>query len=1532
MASSSRPAETGTVQQPRQELERGRSRTSRRGSFAGSEVTRTPLTRRSRSQSLSRITRDQEPTFENTVSTSSLTERRASFRSQSSILQDRERMKTDHDVAVNTIYKQLNKLVNVDDNETETRTKIAAFLNKMKVDIDPKTIQNTNGETILFKVIHHYCDACHTQTSELKRQKKLIDALLFLGFDFFSPNNEGGNILQCFLSSPHFEQSRKILQNLAVEICNIAKSNNRAFIDHLLPAQEGQKRETLLTVQVRQCEPEKVSFLIACGATLDTPNSEEETPLYLSTQLNQSDNTRVKDQKFAITKSLLEHKARLELKPSSAVQTTLHRILDHSPQKALALLNIMIKEEEGEKRFINLPAAESQAFTNAQDRRGYTALMQVCSKPHTEERATLISTLIAMGADTSITSHDSHHQQQALTLALENQYPQAVITQLLKAGADATHATLSGKTPLRLACAGYQKDIALELIQHGADINEIDSDGLTALWRALTRASIKRLEFLLTLTPDVNFLVARKGYQESPLEFVLVRAHEAPSDPDIAKNTQTQTKDVWMHIAHKLLEAGALLTAPGATSTIPQLLLKLEDQSLLKLCAPDAEKQSSDWNVVGADRKHSFLTWLLTLIYESKDDSETVQYKKLFKTIVQQGTALDTRVGPDAKSPLMIAAEQNDAEHVLLLCRAPDQLMPCKKQACINQTDSHGNTALHRACMAGTADKDILTTLSHLITNRADINITNNDGRLALFYAIENNNIGAIKLLTRQSTLSLEAAKAIATSDIKQRIELLHKSTPQGSELITVLREAHKNANDVIAADRWSQAERKHEERKVEQENQRLIAEMQQDTQKEKDVLAQEVTQQRKKIQQFEELTKKMEIQSQQLEQQIAETRSQLTERTTTEKETKEHLAELLARFDQERSQQESYQNQPIEAKRQLAEAQNTITILSETSSASQPNETESPEVSAPAMPVVQSGQDTADDEFTIDIALGSAKIPEKVRFRFSTDTTELSEPTEILLSTQPGVAITETIESVDSATSAQPITREVASGMGQQPLTQTTQMMEHEIARLKQEITDIEFQQQTVAADTGTLEMQQQTINELTQQLAAAEAQLHTLQDALLSQEQQPSAEAASTATAHAVAQTAPSEDSTMRAILIEKVTEFVERIKTASESREPLSFLEPGKMFKAAAAGIDEATESTLTRLFHIFTSSSRTQPGAAGGLPSLAILEREEDESATDSAAMSEQHRTAMLNRKPAVMTEKATIMDQQKEVVSTQSDPELHMYSSSESRIKSASSEDLQHPRPITFLDEFADPRAFPVERQETTSPGDPVMIVTQRRSDSDIVAKIPPVRTRLDCLDLTEAIPNQIANMLSTGVSFTRALDASKTAKRRVSDEESSELLEEAAALSETGESGRKSPYTTTIPGMSPTMLSQSDLTWDDSNGETEPSDTVHRGASVSTKQLERVLDLSDILRQLSSSESGSDGSSGSERDTSMSVEERTLEESIILSEIPESPANEGAVADLSQMQESEVILEAEIDGERVTLRVVADDENGETEL
>ncbi|MCY4178364.1 MAG: ankyrin repeat domain-containing protein, partial [Endozoicomonadaceae bacterium] len=241
------------------------------------------------------------------------------------------------------------------------------------------------------------------------------------------------------------------------------------------------------------------------------------------------------------------------------------------------------------------------ADINAQDNAGYTALMYAASQGFTKIAQLLVSHqanidvqnqnnvtalmfailenkvetavfLIDSGADLNL---QNTHGYTALMFAAEEGLTE-IVKYLLKMKAAIDMQTLDGRTPLMIATKCHP-DIAILLLDMGANPNLTQSDGLTVLMCAIMKKKIPVINALVTHGADLN--VSNKCYKFTPLTMAastglaevvyLLIKHKANidlqdnSDNDTALTSAISAKH--FEIANFLIDEGACLDLQNNT-------------------------------------------------------------------------------------------------------------------------------------------------------------------------------------------------------------------------------------------------------------------------------------------------------------------------------------------------------------------------------------------------------------------------------------------------------------------------------------------------------------------------------------------------------------------------------------------------------------------------------------------------------------------------------------------------------------------------------------------------------------------------------------------------------------------------------------------------------------------------------------------------------------------------------------------------------------------------------------------------------
>ena len=138
----------------------------------------------------------------------------------------------------------------------------------------------------------------------------------------------------------------------------------------------------------------------------------------------------------------------------------------------------------------------SHAEVNAQNLKGYTALMLACTKGHEKTVQTLINSHAEVNAQ-------ELKGQTALMLACIMGHEEIVQT-LINSHAEVNARDSKGQTALMHACAEGHEKIVQTLINKGVDVNAQDSEGQTAFILACAKGHEKIVQTLINSHPEVK--------------------------------------------------------------------------------------------------------------------------------------------------------------------------------------------------------------------------------------------------------------------------------------------------------------------------------------------------------------------------------------------------------------------------------------------------------------------------------------------------------------------------------------------------------------------------------------------------------------------------------------------------------------------------------------------------------------------------------------------------------------------------------------------------------------------------------------------------------------------------------------------------------------------------------------------------------------------------------------------------------------------------------------------------------------------
>jgi ankyrin repeat protein len=447
---------------------------------------------------------------------------------------------------------------------------------------------NDKGETALMKAVtldHRY---------EPRQRLPMIDALLKKGADINGADKSGRTPLLHALVQYMSEAGGVISHSEIVKLL-LERGANVDVVD-----QNGDNA-LMITTSVYQGSPEIVQLLVAKGINLDTQNKKGTTGLMIAASSGKTDivnllldkganlnlvdlngetalDHAIADGQIELAKSLFaraaisknNYKTEAEMLRAvtnaalleAASRGNLNDIkkqlaagADINTRSRAGLTPLMLALFYGSVRLevMNL-LIDSGADLNAVDASGETALMIAIQRNSNEAVTGLISRKAAVYLK-------NNEGRTALHIAAKNLYRKSVLALLdakpevtaSSAGVDVRGVEVNGKdgsgrTPLMLAAdnEGFVPDEVMGmLLDHGAQIDEQDPQGNTALMFAAKAGSFSGVEYLVSRKANVNL---KNNSGDTALKFAR-KIHETGRAPNI--------KLVENRVVQKLLRAGA---------------------------------------------------------------------------------------------------------------------------------------------------------------------------------------------------------------------------------------------------------------------------------------------------------------------------------------------------------------------------------------------------------------------------------------------------------------------------------------------------------------------------------------------------------------------------------------------------------------------------------------------------------------------------------------------------------------------------------------------------------------------------------------------------------------------------------------------------------------------------------------------------------------------------------------------------------------------------------------------------------------
>jgi len=365
---------------------------------------------------------------------------------------------------------------------------------------------------------------------------------------------------------------------------------------------------------------------------------------------------------------------------------------------------------------------------NKKDNSGETPLMYAIKSKNVD----IMNYLREQGADDR---HESHYHT-ILTLTIQNQ-DLNILQWLVDHGANVNQVNSIGNTALTEAIRGKKETLVKYLIDHGAQVNQEPEFGDRHLISAIKTKSIKIVEWLvdsgIILTPNETYYPLLETVKTQNLEMVKSIIEKGGAETNINEEEDQKgntplivaINNNSLNILQYLMNHGADIHKKNKWGISPFIMAMRQDNTKIIEIIRKNSCSSSHENCDEEVEEKEIANDVFVSIVQGNLEN--------LKHLVNNGTDLNMIKDENDKSPLIYAIEKENIDIV-------KYIISCGVD--INSQDKDKKIPLIYAI-----EHDHLAMVNYLIENGADVNYNPPNKLCPLMYALEKNNNSMVRCL-----------------------------------------------------------------------------------------------------------------------------------------------------------------------------------------------------------------------------------------------------------------------------------------------------------------------------------------------------------------------------------------------------------------------------------------------------------------------------------------------------------------------------------------------------------------------------------------------------------------------------------------------------------------------------------------------------------------------------------------------------------------------------------------------------------------